>query len=262
MINIKKFFSLFFVSLLFCSTAFAKDLRFVQIDGARYSKEYNSETLKKVIDNVNNQQDIDFIVFTGDNINKPDVQILKDFLSEAKKLKKPFYVVIGDKDANKHKDLSKKDYQNILRKKVRNIKAKETSYVFEKEGVVFFVVDGAKDVIPSTNGYFKDDVVEWVDANLDLYSNKNVVILQHFPLIPPEENENYMTFKPQKYIEVLQKHKNVKAVISGHFGVNKEETVNGITHITTAPVPCYRIIDIMDCDSQNPEFWAEVIEVK
>ena len=250
------------VYLIFCTSVIAKDLRFIQITDVRYSKQNNSETLKKVIKDVNKQKNASFVVFTGDNIEKPDIQNLKDFIAEAKKLNKPFYAIIGDKDVNKHKDLSKKDYQNILRKKVRNIKAKETSYVFEKEGVVFFVVDGAKDVIPGTNGYYKDDVVEWVDANLDLYNNKNIVILQHFPLLAPEDNEGYATFKPQKYIEALEKHTNVKAVITGHFGVNKEETVNGITHITTAPAPYYRIIDIIDCDSKNPSLWAELIEVK
>ena len=258
----KKIFSLFLVYILFCTTVFAKDLRFVQIDGVRYSKKHNSETLEKVINNVNKQKDIDFVVFTGDNIDRPDPKILQDFLCEAKKLHKPFYIVVGDKDVNKHKDMSKKDYQKLVRKKVSNIRAKETNYAFEKNGVVFLVVDGAKDVIPSSNGYYKDDVVEWVDANLDLYNNKNVIILQHFPLIPPEDNENYVTFKPQKYFEVIQKHNNVKAIISGHFSVNKEKTVDGVIHISTATAPYYRIIDIFDCTSKNPTIWAEVVEVK
>ena len=258
----KKFLVFLFIFLIYTSNAFAKDLRFVQITDVRYSKQDNSETLKKVIKDVNEQRDVSFVVFTGDNIQKTDEQDLKDFIAEAKKLKRPFYVIIGDKDVNKHKGLSKKDYQKILKKKLINCRTKDINYTFEKEGVVFFVVDGAKDVIPGTNGYFKDDVVEWVDANLDLYPNKNIVILQHFPLIPPEENENYVTFKPQKYLEVLNKHSNVKAVISGHFGVNKEESVNGVAHITTAPAPSYRIIDILDCTSNNPTIWAEVVEVK
>ena len=258
----KKIFSLFIVYILFCTTVFAKDLRFAQIDSARYSKKYNSESLDKVIKDINKQKDVDFVVFTGDNIDKPDIADLKNFISEAKKLHKPFYVVVGDKDVNKHKDLSKVEYQKVLRKSVSNIKSKETNYIFEKSGVVFFVVDGAKDVIPCTNGYYKKDVVDWVDSNLNSYKNKNVIILQHFPLIPPEENENYATFKPQNYIEVLQKHHNVKAVITGHFGVNKEQTVDGIVYITTASAPCYRLIDIIDCDSKTPSIWAEVIDVK
>jgi len=251
--------SLLLLSLfLLSSNVLAKDLRFVQITDVRYSKDNNSETLKKVIKNVNKEQNVDFVVFTGDNLERPDMKNLEDFISQAKKLHRPFYVIIGDKDVNKHKDMSKKVFQKYLKKKLSNYKNTDLNYTFSKSGVVFMVVDGAKDVIPSTNGYFKDDVVEWVDANLDLYNKKNVVILQHFPLIPPEDNESYMTFKAQKYLEVLRKHKNVKAVVAGHFGVNKEQTVDGIVHISTSPVPNYRVIDILDCTSQNPTFWAEV----
>lgn len=63
-------------------------------------------------------------------------------------------------------------------------------------------------------------------------------------------------------MKVLAKHKNVKAVIAGHFGVNNEQKVNGILHISTAPAPFYRIIDIMDYETPNPTIWAQLKEVK
>lgn len=258
----KKLLGLFLTYILFVSNVMAQDLRFVQITDVRYSKQNNSETLKDIIKDVNKQSDIDFVVFTGDNLEKPDKKILEDFISTAKHLKQPFYVIIGDKDVNKYKDLSKKEFQTYLKKKLRNYKTADLNYTFEKNGVIFMVADGAKDVIPSTNGYYKDNVIEWIDANLDVYDKKNVVILQHFPIIAPEDNESYKTFKAEKYIDVINNHSNVKAVISGHFGVNKEETVNGIVHITTAPAPYYRVIDILDCTSENPTIWAEVKQVK
>jgi len=258
----KKFLGFLLIYLLVVSNVFARDIRFVQIAGVRYSKQDNSEVLHKVINDINRQKGIDFVVFTGDNIQKTDMQDLKDFISAAKGLNRPFYVLIGDKDVNKYKDISKADYQKYLKKKLSNYKKTDLNYTFERGGVIFMVADGAKDVIPSTNGYFKDDVVDWVDSTLSTYPKKNVVILQHFPLIPPENNESYMTYKTQKYLDVLKKHNNVKAVISGHFNVNKEEIVDGIIHISTAPVPTYRVIDIVDCTSSNPTIWAEVREVK
>jgi len=252
-----KFLGIIFCLIFLMSNTYANDLKFVQITDTRYSKEHNSDNLKNVIKEINKQKNIDFVVFTGDNIEKPSMQNLKDFVSEAKKLHKPFYAVIGDKDVNKHKKLSKKEYQQFLKKKLANCKTDKLNYIFERHGVIFMVVDGAKDVIPGTNGYYKDDTLDWVDKTLTTYSNKNVIILQHFPLIPPNGNENYVTFKAEKYLEIIQNHKNVKAVITGHFGVNKEETVDGIIHITTAPAPNYRIIDISDCTSKNPTIWAE-----
>ena len=234
-----------------------EDLRFVQITDVRYS-EKNKELLEKIIDDVNKQDHIDFVVFTGDNIQKLCIKNLDSFITTAKQLNTPFYVLIGDKDINKNKDLSKKQFAQLLKKRLRNYRHTDLNYTFMHKGVVFFVVDGAKEVIPSTNGYFKNDVIEWVDANLDLYQKNNIVILQHFPLIPPINKENYITYKPERYLGIINNHKNVRAIISGHFGVNKEEIVNNVVHISTAPPPYYRIIDIIDCTSDNPTIWAEL----
>ncbi len=254
----KKLFGIILSLVLLSSSAFAKDIRFAQVTDVKYNVNSENNALSKVIEDINKQNGIEFVVFTGDNINRPDKENLKAFLKEAKKLNCPFYVVIGDKDVNKRKGLSKLEYAKFVNKTVRTHKPKTPNYTFEKNKVVFMVVDGAKDVIPSTIGYYKDEVLEWVDANLDVYKNRPVVILQHFPIVPPSEKENYYTYNPENYIEVLKNHRNVIAVISGHFGVNKEATLNGIVHISTAPAPNYRIIDILNLESGEPTIWAQV----
>ena len=254
----KKILSLLFTSLIFVSAVQAKDLRFAQVTDVRYSHEDKDSPLTKIVNDINKQKNIEFVVFTGDNINKPSLKDLEGFLNELKQLNRPFYIVIGDHDVNKSKHLSKVDYIKTIRKRVKKYKPDAPNYVFEKNGVVFVVADGSKDVIPGTNGYYKDDTLEWLDTKLDEYSQNNVVILQHFPLIPPVKKESYYTFKPELYMGILAKHSNVKAVISGHFGVNSEQTVNGIRHITTAGGTEYRIIDILDCETSNPTFWAQL----
>lgn len=258
----KKIISLFCVYFMLISAVCAKDLRFVQISDVKFSQKAENNTLIKVINDVNKQKNVEFVVFTGDNINKPDKNDLKAFLSEAKKLKCPFYVVIGDHDVSKHKDLGKKEYIEIIKKEVRRYKPETPNYTFEKDGVIFVVADGSKDVIPGTMGYFKEDVLLWLDSELALYPDNNIIILQHFPIIPPAEKETYYTYKPENYLKVVSKYNNVKAIIAGHFGVNKEETVNGVLHISTAPAPFYRIIDILDADTKNPTIWAQLKEVR
>ena len=253
----KKLLILLFINFLLITSVQAKNMRFVQITDARFC-ESNSEILHKVINDVNQQKNISFVVFTGDNIKNANPNTLCEFLKEVKRLKMPYYIVIGDKDVNKHNDLSKKQYTKILKKKIKHYKPDLTNYCFEKNGIMFFVADGAKDVIPGTNGYYKDNVIEWLDANIDLYPKHNIIIFQHFPLIPPIEKESYYTFKPEIYLNMLEKHKNVKAVISGHYGVNSEKDINGVKHITTAPIPCYRIFDISNTESDTPDIWAQI----
>lgn len=258
----RNFSALFFVFLMTMSTAFADDMRFVQVTDVRYKADCENNVLSKTIQDINKQKNVEFVIFTGDNINRPVKSDLESFLTEAKKLNCPFYLVIGDHDVNKHKDLGKAEYIKTIKKNVRKYEPETPSYSFEKKGVRFIVADGAKEVIPSSTGYFKDDVLTWLDSELALYPDKNVIIFQHFPIIPPSKRESYYTFKPENYMKVLAKHKNVKAIISGHFGVNNEENVNGILHISTAPAPYYRIIDIMDYETPNPTIWAQLKEIK
>ena len=105
-------------------------------------------------------------------------------------------------------------------------------------------------------GYYKSKTLDWLEVELNKYFDKKIVILQHFPLIPPSKKESHYTFKAEEYLELLNTHNNVLAVISGHFGVDKEIEQNGILHISTTSAPNYKIIDILNYDSENPEFWS------
>ena len=85
--------------------------------------------------------------------------------------------------------------------------------------------------------------------------DKKVVILQHYPLIPPAKKEARYTYKADEYLKLLSEHENVKAVISGHFDTNKEQVYGNILHISTKNAPTYRVIDILDYDTPEPTFW-------
>jgi len=259
----KNFSVLIFTLLISITAAFADDLKFAQVDGTFLNAydESSVKTLQMIVQDINKQKDISFVVFSGNNIFKPEKANLTAFLKQAGKLHCPYYVVLGQKDVNKRKHFGKKEYTKLLSKKnpaQRKIKA--PNYVFEKKGVVFIAADGSKEVIPMPNGYYRPEVLEWIDETLDKYSKKNVVILQHYPIVPPADKEDYYTFKAEDYIKLLDSHKNVKAVISGHFNVNKEQEVNGVMHISTANAPKYRIIEMLDCNSQNPTFWSTIKE--
>lgn len=253
-----KIFSVLFMFFALTASAFAEDLRFVQIDGFGYASEQASD---KIITEVNKLKDVSFVVFSGNNISKPDKTYLEAFLKDVKKINHPVYIVLGQKDVNKQKGLGKADYMKLVSKNIRTHKKIDSpNYVFEKKGVVFIVLDGSKEVIPTSMGYYKPEVINWLDEQLTLNADKNVVILQHYPIIPPCEKEMKYTAKPENYLKVLAKHKNVKAVVAGHFGVNNEMDVRGVKHISTAEAPVYRVIDIIDCDSKNPEFWSIIKE--
>lgn len=254
--------NLLFIFLFFLSTqlAFSADMRFIQVDGAFYNTS-NSKNFENLVEKINNEKNIDFVVFTGNNIAKPNKDDLNSFIKSSQKLKAPFYVVLGQKDVNKQKGLGKEEYVKILSKKVRmHKKAKSPNLVFRKNKVTFIIADGSKEVLPTPNGYYKDDVLSWIKDELDNPKNQKVVILQHYPLIPPIKKETHYTYRAEDYLKLLSNYKNVKAIVSGHFDANNEQTVNGILHISTKNAPTYRIIDILDYDTENPTFWSTIKE--
>lgn len=255
MIRILTFLFIFFITL---QPAISADMRFIQVDGLLYNRA-NSDKFQNLIEKINKEKDVEFIVFTGNNISKPDKAELESFLLQAKKLNRPFYIALGQKDVNKQKDLGKKDYIKILNKKTKTLrKIVSPNYVFEKKGLVFIVADGSKEVIPTTIGYYKEDVILYLDEQLDTYKKNNVIIFQHYPIVPPIKKETHYTYKADEYLKLLSEHKNVKAVFAGHFNANNEKEVDGILHVSTANAPAYRVVDILDYETQNPTFWSTI----
>lgn len=246
------------IFILIASSCNAKEIKFVQITDSHFAAiksdysqeevEYSQTTLGKTVRDINSLKNVDFVMFTGDNIDKSNEDDLKGFLKVANKLKFPYYMVIGNHEVFKSQKFDKKEYLKVASKYSRCFKEKKPNYVFTKKGVVFIVVDGTKEVIPGPAGYYRKDTLIWLDKQLTKYKNEQVVIFQHFPIEPPCYNRTHATYNVEAYKDVLKKHKNVIAIISGHYHVNGEKTVDGVYHISTPALVCdphdYKIIEL------------------
>lgn len=245
---------LFVVSL----PTLAKNVVFAQVTDINYRK--SSDELVRIIKDINKNQDINFVVFTGNNIGKPTKPNLRNFLHDLKSLNKPYYIILGNKDVLKTNDLDKATYFNIVRKYNR-FHPKTSNYTFKKGDVVFIVVDGSKDLIPSPNGFYSKDTISWLDKQLTKNAKSKVIILQHFPIVNKPNNDFYYTYNILEYMQMLSKHTNILAVVSGHYDKNDEVIHNGVLHITTPKSSngCYKIIDV---DSQNNAVYTLLKDVK
>ena len=252
----KKILCLFFMLIISAFKVYASDIKFVQIDNLKFSP-YSDESvqnLKNAIKEINKQKNIDFVIFTGNNIESSNKKYLEEFFKKAKKLNAPYYIALGHKDLNKKRGLSKEEYIKIVRKHThKNIKS--PNYTFSKKGMTFIIADGAKEFIATPFGYYRENTISYIDNALTKNAKRNVVILQHFPIIPPNESESYRTYKADEYLQMLKSHSNVKAIISG-FGINSEIDIDGIKYITTTDFPAYRIIEIIECKSPDPTIWS------
>lgn len=264
-------FLVLFICLIACQAkTFANNIKFVQIADAHVSaeSEFSQLVLKEAIKDINNQSSISFVVFTGDNIGNPNIENLRCFKSIVKNLKVPYYIVLGNHDVYKQKHLSKVQYFEILNEKNFFRLQRTPNYKFKKDGFVFLTVDGAKEIIPGSIGYYKKDTLAWVNKMLTRNKKKPVIIFQHFPVEYPQSVENklktHKTYKVEEYRDMLSKHKNVLTILSGHFHVNDETMKDGIYHISTPSlitVPySYKIIDIVTTKGFSPIIYTQLRE--
>ena len=257
----KKIFLIFLAYVFTVINVNAQDLRFVQVTDLLYNP--NNQTsiseFDELIQKINNEKNVEFVIFTGNNISKPNQEYLAKFVNTANKLKRPYYVTIGNKDVSKQKDFGKNEYFKYLKKKVSaHKKIKTPNYSFEKKKVVFIVPEGAKEVIPGTYGYYRPETLSWLNKTLAQckHKHKKAVIIQHFPVVMPEDKELLNTYKPEKYLEITDRYSIILAVISGHFNSAKEIERNNVMHISTPNAPKYKIIDVLEYDTDNPVIWT------
>ena len=264
----KNFILTLFSLILLQNSVMASVVKFVQVTDSHYKKEepYRGEVLKATVDTINKENDISFVVFTGDNIDRPDPESLAAFIKIINKLKYPYYLVIGNHEVYKNGGLSKKRYLEIVRDNNFLYRYKKPNYTFKKKGFVFIVADGAKEVIPGAVGYFKADTMKWLEKQLKKHHRNCVVIFQHYPLVPIKEQASHRVYNKDEYLELLDKNDNVASVIAGHIHTNGEIMRNGVYHITSPSLlndpHSYKIITISSTRGFSPIVYTELKEVE
>lgn len=254
--------------LLLQNTVFANVIKFVQVTDSHFiaKNEYRKEVLQGTVNSINKEKDISFVVFTGDNLDSPKEEYLPDFVKIINKLNVPYYIVIGNHDVFKQNGLSKAHYLEIIKDYNYFYKYKKPNYVFKQNGFVFIVLDGAKEVIPGSNGFYKDKTLSWLDKQLKKYKNDPVIIFQHFPIIMTKERPTHTVYQKEKYLDILDKHDNVISIIAGHLHSNDEVMRNGVYHITSPTLlstpPVYKIITVSTTKGFSPMIYTELKEVE
>ena len=257
-----------FLMIIFNSSAMAKVIKFAQVADAHFrtNNEYRAQVLRETVKSINNEKGISFVVFTGDNIDTPNVSFLPEFLKIINKLNVPYYIVIGNHDVYKNNGLSKAHYLEIVKSHKWFYKYTKPNYIFKKNGYVFIVADGAKEVIPGSVGYYKEDTLNWIDKQLKKHKRSKAVILQHFPLVASKELSSHRVYNKEEYLEMLDKHDNVVSVVAGHLHINSEMMRNGVYHITSPSLlndtPSYKIISISTTRGFSPMVYTELKEVE
>ena len=240
-------------------TAANNNLRLAQVSDAHFSTfEENTsykflkkspDLLDDVVFQINTSGPYDFVMFTGDLVNKPKTNELVRFLSHASKINYPWYAINGNHDIAIDGPLTKEEFRKILNGHNRYMHNDKLYYAFTpKKGYRVICLDSIIDYKLTSNGEISEAQIKWLKEELD-DNKKNVVVLcTHVPIDEPYSSSNHKMNNEYEIKSLLKQYKNPIIVLQGHYHCVRARQSDNIVYITSPSLVTYpnafRVINI------------------
>ena len=177
-------------------------------------KEQNSEDLRNVVADVNNNPGIAFVVVVGDVSDKGDYESLMHAKNILDNLKCRYYVIPGNHDTRWSMS-GGEDFKRVFG---------DDKFRLQFNGYLFLGINSSP-VVRDVDGHIAVHDVEWMKKQLKNIGRKSPVYLfSHYPL-KTGDVDNWFDLT-----DVVRKH-NVQAVVCGHYHRNMMSSFDGITGI-------------------------------
>lgn len=240
-------------------TAANNNLRLVQISDPHFSTfEENTsykflkkspDLLDDVIFQVNTSGPYDFVMFTGDLVNKPKSSELVTFLSHASKISYPWYAINGNHDIAIDGPLTKKEFCKILNSHNKYMSTEKLYYAFTpKKGFRVVCLDSIIDYKLTSNGEISEEQLKWLKKELDAHKKDVIIVCTHVPFDEPYHSPNHRLENESEVKQLLDNYKNPIIVLQGHYHCTRAKQKNNILYISTPSLVTYpnafRVINI------------------
>ncbi len=240
-------------------TAANNNLRLAQVSDAHFSSfeentsykflKKSGELLDDVIFQINTSGPYDFIIFTGDLINKPKTSELEKFTEHANKLMYPWYAIDGNHDISIDGPLTKSKFLSILANSNENMNQKNIYYAFTpKKGFRVICLDSIIDYKLTSNGEISNEQFLWLKEELDRHKDDVIVVCTHVPIIEPYSSPNHQLENEYEVRKLLKTHKAPTVVLQGHYHAVKIKQDDNMLVISCPSLVTYpnafRVINI------------------
>ncbi|MBE7711125.1 MAG: hypothetical protein E7Z92_03185 [Cyanobacteria bacterium SIG31] len=253
--------TLFFACLISTQicTAANNNLRLAQVSDAHFSTfEENTsykflkkspELLDDVVFQINTSGPYDFVMFTGDLVNKPKTDELVKFLTHASKINCPWYAINGNHDIAIDGPLTKDEFRKILNGRNRYMSADKLYYAFTpKKGFRVICLDSIIDYKLTSNGEIDEKQLKWLKEELDDHKKDAVILCTHVPIDEPYSSSNHKMLNEYEIKSLLKEYTNPIIVLQGHYHCVRARQSDNIVYITSPSLVTYpnafRVINI------------------
>ncbi len=242
----------------FC-TAANNNLRIAQVSDVHFSTfEENTsykflkkspELFEDVIFQINTSGPYDFVMFTGDLVNKPKVSELEKFLQRASSLVPDWYAINGNHDIAFDGSLNKNTFRKMLNSSSAKNKSDKNYYAFTpKRGYRVICLDSIIDYKLTSNGEISDAQMKWLAKELDANKENIVIICTHVPIDEPYNSAHHKMNNEYEVKSLLRGYKNPIIVLQGHYHCVRARQADNILYISSPSLVTYpnafRVINI------------------
>ena len=263
---ISKVKNAFYTTILVCVMLFwvqgytnASGLKFVQISDNHFLASGTNTTFKMTaeapallndaIEQTNLIPNLDFVIFTGDLIDKPFEKELKAVLPHLSKINVPWYFAFGNHDVCVGGYLTKSLYLKMLRDSNKNFIFEKPYYSFvPKKGFKVIVLDSTIDKELSSQGFIYPEQLKWLDEQLNKSQKEIVLIFMHVPIVEPFPSANHRMTNASEVRAVIEKYKNPIGVFMGHYHSARITQKDNILYVNSPALISYpnafRLIEI------------------
>jgi 3',5'-cyclic AMP phosphodiesterase CpdA len=240
-------------------TAANNNLRLAQVSDAHFTSfedntsykflKKSPELLDDVVFQINTSGPYDFVMFTGDLINKPKVSELEKFIGHAEKINYPWYAVDGNHDIAIDGQLTKSKFLETLKSHNKDIKADKIYYAFTpKKGFRIICLDSIIDYKLTCNGEISPAQMEWLKQELDNHKKDVIVLCIHVPINEPFPSPNHKLNNELEIKRLLKSYSNPIIVLQGHYHCTRAKQDGNIIYISSPSLVTYpnafRVVNI------------------
>ena len=196
--------------------------------------------LDDAIEQINEKNDIDFVMVTGDLIDKSFEKELRAVLPHMGNLNAPWYFAFGNHDRCVGGYLTTSVYMDMLREANPNYDFKKPYYSFspKKHFKVIVLDDIITDEITS-NGIMDEEQMKWLKKELDNSKNDTVLIFVHIPIIEPFASPSHKLKNATAVKALIESYKNPIAIFQGHYHAAKITQHDNVLYINSPALVSY-----------------------
>lgn len=201
------------VTMLLCVVfSFSQEFKFALITDLHLVKNNNTpqEDLMCCINDINSQDDLDFVLVLGDNTGEGDKASLVAAKATLDGLKKKYYIVSGNHET-KWSTSGATAFTEVFGSE---------RFDFEHKGFRFLGF-ATGPIIRMMDGHVSADDLTWLDTELSKNPTQKSIISTHYPLTAADVDNWY------EVTDVLRKY-NVKLILNGHYHSNRQMQYDGI----------------------------------